>query len=354
MIPNKIKNILLSLEQNGYEAYLVGGFVRDAILHKKTNDFDIATNALPRDIVSIFGPPKRDIQYGSYNLKVEDYNIDITTYRKEGEYTERRNKNISYTTNLLEDAKRRDFTINAIYMNKNGEIIDPLDGQKDLKKKVLRVIGNPKVRLEEDPIRILRAIRFQTLYHLKLENGLKKAILERKYLLKSISDEMLKKELDKILLANGFGNLKKYQLLKELEIENKKIVYVGDLAGLWAQIKTEKKYLKEKNERKRKKSIEILLKCGTMSMLDLYQYGYYDCLIAAQVMHFPVKKLEVMYQKLPIKSRKDIAISFEELAQVSQKEKEELGILYQEIEVKIIKHDLENNREKIIEYVKER
>ena len=91
-----------------------------------------------------------------------------------------------------------------------------------------------------------------------------------------------------------------------------------------------------------------------MSMLDLYQYGYYDCLIAAQVMHFPVKKLEVMYQKLPIKSRKDIAISFEELAQVSQKEKEELGILYQEIEVKIIKHDLENNREKIIEYVKER
>ena len=354
LIPGVIKNILTKIEQNGFEAYLVGGFVRDALLREKTNDIDIATNALPKDLITIFGPSKREVTYGSYNMKIEDFNIDITTYRKEISYEKGKLEELCYSTNMLEDAKRRDFTINSIYMNKNEEIIDLFDGATDLKNKTLKMIGNPLVRLKEDPLRILRAVRFTSIYKLKIDKKLKEAILKNKKELKHVPIVKIRKELDGILLSDGFPLLKKLGLLKELEITNQKLVFVEDLSGLWAQIKTPREYVVEKELKIRQKSIAEQLKCGTIKLLDLYHYGFYQCRVVAMILHFPIKRLEKMQQSLPIKCRRDIVLDATTISEISGKKGIELGNLLRDIEENILLKKLENNEESIKKYIKER
>lgn len=352
VIPKVIYDILVQLEKNGFEAYIVGGFVRDSLLFKKTNDIDIATNALPKDLISIFGIPKRSIQYGSYHLKADEYDVDITTYRKEEAYTDGHPVEVIYSNNLIEDAPRRDFTMNSLYMNKKGHIIDLYHGQDDISKKIIRMIGKPKDRLEEDPIRILRAIRFSCVYHMKFDSSLYRAIESKKNLLKDVSAPLIKRELDAILLANGFPLLKKMGLLGVLGIQNKKIVYVEDISGLWAQIKTDREYIIPKELKYRQKRINNILKCGTIKMFDLYQYGYYECRVAASIMHFPFKKLAYMNSILPINSRKDIVLSSEEIKKISEKSSRELGELINKIEYHIVMGDLLNKREDIIKFIR--
>jgi len=346
--------MLIQLENNGYEAYLVGGFVRDALLFRKTNDFDIATNAKPKEIIEIFGRSKKESEYGSINYKVDDYNIDITTYRKDLEYKNRKPVCMEYTTNLIEDAKRRDFTINAMYMNKNEEIIDLFDSKVDLSKKIIRTIGNPIVRLKEDPLRILRAIRFSSVYHLEIDKELRKAIKKEKKNLATLSFYRIKKELDAILLANGFSLLKQFDLLNELGITSKKIVYVEDLAGLWAQIECTHEYPEEKNFKKHKKSIKNQIKCGTINMLSLYENGYYDSRVVATILHFPLKRLEKMNEKLPIHSRKEILLSSFEIESCSGVHGRCLGALLSELEKLIVLGKIKNDKESIKKYLKDR
>ncbi len=353
-MPKEVKDILIKLEANGFEAYLVGGFVRDFLMKRKTNDFDIATNAKPMDLIKIFGPSKRKIDYGCYNLRVQDYNVDITTYRRELKYEDRKPVEIEYTSNLIEDANRRDFTVNAFYMNKNEDIIDLFDGKKDLKRKRIVMIGNPNVRLKEDPLRILRAVRFASIYHFQLDRALVSAIQKEKKLLRELSVTRLKKELDTILLAGGFSLLKKLNLLNELGILNQKIVYVQDLSGLWAQLKTTVDYPQEKTSKIRQKNIEELLNCGTISMLSLYHFGYYESLIAAQILQFPLKKLEKMEKSLVIHNRKDIVMDVEEISSKSHLTGKELGALLNEIEMKIVNRELANTKQAIQRYIEER
>ncbi len=353
MIPSVIKNLLVKIEQSGFEAYLVGGFVRDALLYRKTNDIDIATNALPKDLTILFGPSLKTEMYGSYHLKVEQYTVDITTYRKEISYVNGKLNEMVYSSNLVLDAKRRDFTMNALYMNKNEEIIDLYEGRKDLKEKKIKTIGNPVVRLEEDPIRILRAVRFASMYHLELDKSLKKAILKTKKSLENVSTVKIRKELDGILLADGFSLLKKLGLLKVLGITNQKVVFVEDLSGLWAQIKTNREYVVEKELKIRQKSIAEQLKCGTIKVLDLYHFGFYQCLTVAKILKFPMKKLEKMYQNMPIYSRKDIVLSVTEIQAFSGVKGGMLGKLLADLEEQIVLKKVLNTEKSIYKYVKE-
>ena len=351
VIPNEIIDVLDKILENGFEAYLVGGFVRDFLLHRNTNDFDIATNALPSDLVKIFGPSYKTIQYGCYNMRLKNYNLDITTYRKEEAYEGRNPSKIVYTNNLILDAGRRDFTMNALYMNRNGEIIDLYDGQKDIKRKVIKAIGNPTTRVREDPLRILRAVRFSSTYHFSLDKNLANAIKKDKKMLNELSLSRIKKELDGILLADGFTLLRQLNLLKELHIETKHIVYVNDLSGLWAQIKTSVSYPQEKSLKMRQKNIEELLKCDTISMQNLYKFGYYDCLVAAKIMKYPLKKLESLEKKLPIHSRRDIALTGEEIKAVSSLKGQEVGILINTIEQEILKGKLPNEKQALLNFI---
>ena len=197
-----IKNVLNELDRHGFESFLVGGYVRDTLLGIKTFDVDICTSALPKDIHAIFSICSNN--YGGANLKIDNLNIDITTFREDGTYTNRHPEEVKYITDLKTDLKRRDFTINAICMDKNDKVIDLLDGVDDLNNRVIKMIGNPDDRLKEDPLRILRAIRFATVLDFAIDEKLMLSLKENSSLVSTLSGVRIKEELDKILSSPNF------------------------------------------------------------------------------------------------------------------------------------------------------
>ncbi len=355
MIPEQVRHILEKLENSGFEAYLVGGFVRDSLLNKKTNDFDIATSATPKDIVTIFGPPKKDIICGSYNMNLtNEINVDITTFRREGSYNNHIPFEVEYTSDIKEDAIRRDFTINAIYMDKDGNLVDPLNGLNDLQNKTIRVIGNANKRLEEDPIRILRAVRFQASYNFKIHEELLNAIIKNIDLLDSIRTDLILRELNKILLNNGFHLLNNYNMLKPLGIITKEIVYVPDIEALWAQINVTKKYPHKKNNENAIELFKSYLKLGVVNANTIYKYGYYKSSLVAEILGIKEEKIKKIYMDMPIHTRKDIVLSTEEILSIACVKGKDIGNLLNDIENNILNGTISNNRDSITNYINER
>src|SRR5699024_10845859 len=172
-IPNYIIFILDKLESSGFESYIVGGSVRDILLGKEPNDFDIATNAKPEDIENIFQDNKTiDIgkELGTIKILLDKEEVEVTTFRTEGNYIDgSRPEWVKFVPAIEDDLSRRDFTINAIAYNKKTGIVDPFNGVKDLEKKIIRSVGNPKERFKEDYLRILRAVRFSTVLDFEIE-----------------------------------------------------------------------------------------------------------------------------------------------------------------------------------------
>ncbi len=164
-LPREIETILNKLNKAGFEAYAVGGCIRDLLLKQKPKDWDITTKAQPKQIQKIFPDSFYQNKFGTVTVKTESkeknlQEIEITTFRTEQKYTDKRHPDkISFTSNLKEDLARRDFTINALALDKKGKLIDLFDGQKDLKKKIIRAVGQPVDRFNEDALRMLRAIR---------------------------------------------------------------------------------------------------------------------------------------------------------------------------------------------------
>lgn len=234
---NDVKEILSILNNNGYEAFIIGGFVRDYLLNIKSNDYDICTNARPNDLKNMFKVISNC--YGSLKIEYKDNIYEITTYRKDLDYlNNRKPEKIEFVDTLYEDLQRRDFTINTICMDKNKNIIDLLDGRKDLNNKIVKVVGDPNEKICEDSLRILRAIRITTILNFKLDSELYYAIKKFGYLLKNLSYYRKRQELDKIFLSSnidyGISLLKELDLDKYLEINlNFKKT---DLLGIWAQI----------------------------------------------------------------------------------------------------------------------
>ena len=348
-----VKNIIKTLEKNNFSAYLVGGAVRDILLNRKTNDYDIATNALPQDLIELFGAPLKQISYGSFNIMKKGINIDITTYRIEHSYN-KRHPTISYTNDIKLDAKRRDFTINAIYMNKNGQKKDFYNGLKHLKEKKIVSIGNPNLKLVEDPIRILRAIRFSALLDFNIDEELSKAIISKKEELLKLSKNIIKKELDSIFLANGFSLLHYYEIDKLFQLDFTNLVYVSDLAGLWSQIKTNNEFPLEKEIKNNIKIINNIINCDTITLDAIYNYGLYICYICADIMHINRKKIDSMYRKMPIKTPKDLKVNGKIVETITKCEKQEIKIILKEIEQLILTGKLKNNCKQIIKYLERR
>lgn len=193
----KAIEILNILYKNKYEAYIVGGYVRDKLLNIENSDIDICTNATPDKLKNIFDICEDNSEYGSLKIEYNGYLYEITTFRKE-KYIGNRFPKVTYIKDLKEDLKRRDFTINTICIDKDENIVDLYNGEKDLKLNILKSIGNPYVKFDEDPIRILRAIRFKNALNLNYEDTLKEAIKEKNMLLKNISKKRIKKELNKM------------------------------------------------------------------------------------------------------------------------------------------------------------
>ena len=209
--------ILKKLNTLGYETYIIGGYPRDTILNYHTDDIDICTNALPHIIKELFDVVKDNSKFGSLTINYNNYLYEITTYRIELEYNNRYPK-IEFTNSLEDDLKRRDFTINTICIDKNGQYIDLLNGIDDLNNKLIRSIGNVDKKIKEDPIRILRAIRLKEKLNFNLDKELESSIIEYGYLLETLSVNTIKSELNKMndKAINTLKQLKLDKYLKEL------------------------------------------------------------------------------------------------------------------------------------------
>ena len=211
-------------KEHGYHLYLVGGTVRDYLLNIPLDDMDAVSDATPEEIVSFLeNVDKTFARLGSLKYKnPEDIKFDITTLRKESGYLDSRHPSeIIFVKDLSIDYQRRDFTVNALYLDEDLKVIDYCDGQKDLENKLLRMIGDPDTRLKEDPLRILRAIRFALTFNFKIEEELYKSMKDNFNLLKNITDAKLKSELNKLDL-NKVDPSYKDELFQQFDIANLK------------------------------------------------------------------------------------------------------------------------------------
>lgn len=342
--------ILETIEKAGYEAYFVGGSVRDTMLSKPIHDVDIATSAYPEEIKKIF---KRTvdtgIEHGTVMILDHGTGYETTTFRTESTYTDfRRPDEVKFVRSLDEDLKRRDFTVNALALTKDGEVIDLFGGVQDMSAQILRAVGKPEERFHEDALRMMRAVRFAAQLDFKIDDATQKAIAENAPLLANIAVERTNVEFTKLMqgtsasygliemiksglvnfmpgLANTDQDLAAYaELLQNAQPTDDNQAWsllsfelglspkdTGEFLKLWKQpndmIQTAKAVIALMNK----------LRLGDVSDWDLYQTQ--DAITTALAtirlseVTANVEDLSVRYQALPIKHKKELAINGGEL-----------------------------------------
>lgn len=202
-MPANARRIIHTLQENGFEAYIVGGCVRDAILGKEPDDWDITTSAKPEEVKTLFRRTiDTGIEHGTVTVMFGKEGYEITTYRVDGKYEDhRRPATVTFTASLLEDMKRRDFTINAMAYNEEEGIVDHFDGIGDLQRQVIKCVGEPRERFDEDALRILRAVRFAAQLDFEIDERTQEAIKNQAVFLRDISAERIRVELTKLLVS---------------------------------------------------------------------------------------------------------------------------------------------------------
>lgn len=353
---DEIKKVLSKLEKNGYEGYVVGGYVRDYLLNISSFDVDICTNALPKDIIKIFNLKQGVSNYGSISLKFGKYNFDITTYRKETEYVKHKPKSIEYINNLLIDLERRDFTINAICMNSEGKIFDYLNGQEDLNNRLIKCIGDTSFKFNQDPLRILRAIRFSIILDFELSDEIKEYIQKNKKIIREISYTRKKEEIEKILssknMINGLNILKKYKLLDALEINYGTIVPVSDISGIWAQMEYSSKYQFNKSTNDFINKIRKIISTNNIDLKTLLYEDLYTCIVAGEIMGISKEDINKKYYSMPIHKLKDLKINYQDISEllcISINDK--VKNIYDDVLDKVLNNELKNNKRIIKKYI---
>ncbi|MBM6613730.1 CCA tRNA nucleotidyltransferase [Desemzia sp. RIT804] len=383
--------IIEKIEEAGFEAYFVGGSVRDALLKKDINDVDIATSAFPAEIKQIFHKTiDVGIEHGTVMVLWGGESYEITTFRTESAYQDfRRPDTVEFVRSLEEDLKRRDFTVNALAMDKNGQIMDYFEGQQDLSNRVIKAVGSPQERFHEDALRMMRAIRFVSQLEFTMEQNTQEAIAEHHALLGKISIERISIEFMKLLQGKGrpkgldlFIQTGLYAFCPGLEKHKdslKKFArFEGELAtrlAAWTmlihylEIPTSEvtKFLKLwKCSNKEMQEVQLAVKtlrarlAHPYTAVELYHSGLS---IALEVEHI-VEQLQFsadkdlvkeQYEKLPIKEKKEIQISGNDiLTELNAKPGKWLGQLLEEIELLIITGKLANSSKEILIWVKNR
>lgn len=205
-LPSTIQYVLKVLKDSGFEAYVVGGCVRDTFLGTEPKDWDITTSASPAEVKELFqkyGQIDTGLKHGTVMVVINKEMVEITTFRIDGDYSDgRRPDQVSFTSNVVEDLSRRDFTINACAASESL-LIDPFHGQEDAKNHLIRCVGEPDLRFQEDSLRILRGIRFSSVLGFKVEEKTREAMLANNYLLKNVSQERITTEFCKTLLGTN-------------------------------------------------------------------------------------------------------------------------------------------------------
>ncbi len=201
--PKHVREILNRLASAGYTACIVGGCVRDAILGVVPNDWDIASSALPEEVLELF-PDSLTVgmKHGTITVKTSGDLVEVTTFRTDGNYTDHRHPDtVSFVKDVTGDLSRRDFTINAIAVLASGEIVDPFGGQEDIRNGIVRCVGNPNLRFEEDALRMFRAFRFSSRLGFSIEAATFRAIRDNAHLASSLAAERIRDELGKVLMT---------------------------------------------------------------------------------------------------------------------------------------------------------
>lgn len=354
-----IYNVLKTLEDNSYEAYIVGGYTRGMILNNEEDfDVDITTSAKPKDIKGLF--PNIDVklyEYGNISFELDGYKFDITTFRKDISYNKnRRPDKIVYVDSLKEDIKRRDFTINTICLDKDNNIIDYYNGRSDLDNKLIKSVGNADLKFKEDPLRMLRAIRFATLYKFKLDNDVYDAIIKNKDLLRTLSYERKKDELSKMFCYKnkkyGVDLIKELDLLEALELKNiDNVNLTNDLIGMWATI-TDAPYAFTKKEKDLIKKINSLFDLDINDIFVQYRYGLYPLTVVSDLKGLDTKKISLEYNNLAIKDRNEINITTDEICDVLNKKPGNfIKDVILKIEEQLLLKNVKNDKNAIVEYI---
>lgn len=353
--------VLKELNDNGYKAYIVGGYVRDVLLDIESNDIDITTNATPKQIMELFNDsclPNED--YGSVIIEKKGYRFEITTFRKEIGYNDNRHPTeVKYIDELYPDLLRRDFVINTICMDSNGDIVDYLNGREDLENKVIRTVDDAYKSFSDDALRILRAIRFATILDFKLSDEVVDAIKKTKDLVRNLSYYRKKSELDKIFTSSnrklGVSLLLEFGLDEVLELPNlSKILDTNttSLIGVWSILDVVDKYPFNKNESSLIKDISKAIPLNNLDPMALYKYGLYVNSVASEIKGYDIKNVTESYNNLVIKCRKDIDVTSDDIIKILHKEPGKfITEIYDDIERKILYRRLKNEKEDICNYI---
>lgn len=351
--------LLKEINKFGFKAYIVGGYPRDLYMHRNSTDVDICTNARPKDLKKIFKKTAlSQPEYGSITVISNGIRFEITTFRKEIKYKDNRFPiKIKYINSLINDIKRRDFTINTLCIDSDGKTIDLINAIEDIDNKIIRCVGEASVKIEEDILRTLRAIRFATVLNFEIEESLKKAIKKNGHLLKKLSYHRKKEELEKIFsnpnCLYGLQLIKELEIDKHLDLNNFDNVKVTSTSlGIWAQLDVLSAYSFSKNEKDTILQIKEAMKEDAMSNKTLYNYGLYICTIVGEIKQIDRTLIVAKYNNLPIFTKKDIDIKYNEVCELLNKEPGlYLKNIFYDLEDKILEGDLENKKEILISYI---
>lgn len=338
-------DVICRLEQAGHEAVFVGGAVRDRLLNKEAKDIDIATSAEPAEVKAVF-PHTIDVglAHGTVLVVLNGEPIEVTTYRTEGTYTDHRHPDdVQFVKSLREDLLRRDFTMNAMALTKDGELIDPFEGRKDMDNQLIRAVGNPADRFREDALRMLRAIRFASVFDFIIEEKTFAAICMYGEQIRHVSIERIKIEMDKLFTGShpirAFQYMKKSGLHRHLPLFPNAINQLGQVIPFattlegWAYLAVEgnfsssemtKAYKLSNCERKFILNVVELYEQRTSRLYTINDYYAYD-IHALQTTEkifrafYPKaasvtdEEIECRKRALPIQSLADVAVNGKDL-----------------------------------------
>lgn len=319
-------SLIQAINQNGYEAYIVGGAVRDFLLNRPIHDVDICTNALPTALLNLFSLASIQEQYFTCRIIWQEEVFEVTTFRKEPHYEDHRHPQVVLATSLKEDIQRRDFTINGLAMDTAGQIIDLCNGKRDLENRLIRTIGKAETRFEEDSLRVLRAVEFSSRLDFELDQDILTSFskdyvqfLPEEYLITMLSKMFQNDYLGRLLVLKQYQLLKSfpfYQVVAEEALEAQE-------RNLYALFYAKHGFI-PKNVHLSKKTIVKATIVGSIvrdrfSRMSLFHYAKEDVLEALRMAkhfyeeNFSLAWLEQQYAQLPIHCLADLDFDFSSL-----------------------------------------
>lgn len=370
------KMALKILKKHGYQAYIVGGAVRDHILNMPLSDIDITTNAKPYQVGKIFNMKPTGLKYGTVTVFFRDEKFEVTTYRLDGPYEDDRHpERVTFAETVEEDVMRRDFTMNALLMDENMQIFDYVDGKKDIESKFIRAIGDPYLRFSEDALRMMRAIYFQSKLGFQITKETREAMFDLKDRLKNVAMERILVEMIKILKGKHLKKALKtmittgiHEVLPGLK---KGIEYIAELDempfvdvfftmcfALNRGIVPSKWKFSNKQKHRYLTAAKLANSKTAFDAVDLYTYGIDLCLLAARVNYMLKRErliqneLLELYDQLPIQSELDLKLKpYEMMDLLNKKAGAWLKEMQNKMVLAILHGQLDNNKEDLKDFL---